>query len=245
MDTYTDTEELEDNLIQLRTIETQNKLIDQVERRTAIWDPRKKNHVNRMVLDIYWKDIGEAIGKTGKEARRMWRSLRQEFKKQLDREKVSRGDGTSSDSFESTWPFFKRLQFLKDQGKSQKIESVPPVVCISDDSEIDEPFLQNETATDIAITRPAKKLKMEEDKSESEEGKLVLRYNVEDDDMCFFISLLPHVKTLPLNKQFEFRVETQKLLYELTFNKNIYEIPREESEEPTATHRVDTNTNLY
>ncbi|XP_026671943.1 transcription factor Adf-1-like [Ceratina calcarata] len=230
------------------TTELQEKLIDLVEKRSTIWDPRYKNHVNRDDLDICWREIGRTIGLSGKEASKMWKSLRHEFKRQYSQEKAKAANGASPEQFESTWPLFTKLLFLKEKGRHQKAEpvtreSVIRLVSNSMVSVKEEPLEHDEATTflssDVNAMPPFKKLKtlnadvtLTVAKTEKFNKNVKRDYDVDDEDIGFFNSLLPHVRRLSLSRKFIFRMETQKLVYDLTFAPSFLEERQEQSQQP-------------
>ncbi|KAF6209824.1 hypothetical protein GE061_015575 [Apolygus lucorum] len=89
-------------------------LIDEVLGAPPIWDKRHKQHHNRYVLAKEWKKIGCKLGVSDSEAKTVWKTLRQEFGKQLKKLEGKSGE-SGPDEPASSWPYFDKLQFLKDQ----------------------------------------------------------------------------------------------------------------------------------
>ncbi|XP_031354794.1 transcription factor Adf-1-like [Photinus pyralis] len=91
-----------------------HNLIELVFNVPPLWDKRHKQHHNRYTLAKEWKKIGAELEMTVTEVKSRWKNLRQEFGKQFKKYQGRSGDGAPEEAA-SQWPFFQKLQFLKDQ----------------------------------------------------------------------------------------------------------------------------------
>ncbi|XP_072397043.1 uncharacterized protein [Diabrotica undecimpunctata] len=91
-----------------------DELIDLVFTVPALWNKRHPQHHNRHVLIREWKKIAEKVKVTETEARKCWKNLRQEYGKQLKKIQSRSGYGAEDEEV-SQWPYFEKLDFLRDQ----------------------------------------------------------------------------------------------------------------------------------
>uniref|UniRef100_A0A6P7G5F7 Uncharacterized protein LOC114336119 n=1 Tax=Diabrotica virgifera virgifera TaxID=50390 RepID=A0A6P7G5F7_DIAVI len=91
-------------------------LIAEVFQRKPLWDQKDCQHHNRFILDKNWDEVA-ALMKTTREAVRVkWKSLRDNFRKELGKKPRSRsGEEGSQAIWKPKWKYFDSLLFLQDQ----------------------------------------------------------------------------------------------------------------------------------
>ncbi|KAF6214192.1 hypothetical protein GE061_008931 [Apolygus lucorum] len=221
-------------------------LIDEVLGAPPIWDKRHKQHHNRYVLAKEWKKIGCKLGVSDSEAKTVWKTLRQEFGKQLKKLEGKSGE-SGPDEPASSWPYFDKLQFLKDQftprpssgNLDSNYNSDVPLETgrIDDDASTmsDENISQlpQDPENELFIPSTNEQIQMQNDQrpetpstSSSRNSSSVASFtrtgykkttDVNDEDVAFFNSLLPTVKLLPRREKMEFRMTVQELLFKTAF----------------------------
>ncbi|XP_039279080.1 uncharacterized protein LOC111049321 isoform X2 [Nilaparvata lugens] len=83
--------------------------ISSVRKRRPVWDQQLPEHQNRYILISLWTDISEENNISVEEARKKWKSLRDYYRSSFRRSQEA------NDSYQSSWPFFSSLHFLRDQ----------------------------------------------------------------------------------------------------------------------------------
>ncbi|XP_069681422.1 transcription factor Adf-1-like [Periplaneta americana] len=195
-------------------------LISEIYKRPILWDPRNKNYHSRGNVDREWNSVCEVMNITKEAAKAKWKSLRDNYRKELSK---SKEDATS----ERRWVYFKTLHFLEDVMETKKpmtdvgVKEESEVFLQRRDSQEQETFSDN-TASEI--TEPSappqrfKKRKRGSLKFNSHQDALHPERTDQgdeddtDDDLLFFKSLLPYMKMLPPIKRLCFRSEIQIML---------------------------------
>ncbi|XP_054270252.1 uncharacterized protein LOC128991418 [Macrosteles quadrilineatus] len=90
-------------------------LIAEVYERTPIWQYRHKLHHNRGVIDKEWEQISKALNTTKECARGRWKSLKDQYRKELKKMMKCASGDKGGELKVSTWPYFTLLHFLKDE----------------------------------------------------------------------------------------------------------------------------------
>ncbi|XP_066969335.1 uncharacterized protein [Macrobrachium rosenbergii] len=89
-------------------------LISLVYRRTALWDPRHRDHRDRNVINRLWGEISLELGISANELRMKWRGLRDCYAKEM-RNISNSSPGISNElSIQSSWPLIKQMSFMRD-----------------------------------------------------------------------------------------------------------------------------------
>ncbi|KAK5649971.1 hypothetical protein RI129_001000 [Pyrocoelia pectoralis] len=194
------------------------------------------------------------------DVRNNWKNLRQEFGKKLKKNGLRSGDA-APDDLPCQWPFFTKLLFLTDQFTPRETSSnimvdsqdpndddipnpSPSNASDNEDSLVQSPIdvFENSSRSNTPINpsrSSASRSSLSVSKTEKE--KLDLKRKMasvdrNDEDVGFFNSLLPTVKTLAPKDKFIFRMKVQQTLFELAFREEQV-IQRENSDT--------TNTNAY
>ncbi|XP_075444883.1 uncharacterized protein LOC142488352 isoform X2 [Ascaphus truei] len=204
----------------LRTMDhsTTEKLISEVFRRVPLWNQRSRAYHDRYIHDRLWKEIGEILSIPTDLAKGKWKNLRDSFRRELKKIKPSDSGDEATSVYEKTssWPFFKQMEFLKEQ--MTRAFAVPN----RDVSEVDvsgEVTLDEESYCEAPVSLEPKPKKMKnscEFKKQLiclEDKKLEIITNAfrdnADEDLHFFKSLLPYIKKLDPIKKLMVRLDIQ------------------------------------
>ncbi|XP_064110177.1 uncharacterized protein LOC135217981 [Macrobrachium nipponense] len=105
--------------------------IDEVEKRSAIWDTRSADYKDKVVKKRCWEELVGIFCHSeesrdrkivGLHLQKKWKNLRDSFTKELKKQKsLPSGSGTRN----SSYVFFRRLQFLENSVSSKETTSNP------------------------------------------------------------------------------------------------------------------------
>lgn len=177
---------------------------------------------------------------SGSVVRSKWKSLRDTYRKELHKmPKVHSGDDGSQAGWKSTWKHFDTLSFLQDQfvvrssgGNLPNTETTRPEENEeSAESDIEKlPLAENEssvvTPAQTKRKRPSDEIgatlvRLEERKMELLEKNTTQaekRPKRVDDDVSFFNSLLPYMKSLSPPEKLLCRMQIQEVVYRFITN---------------------------
>uniref|UniRef100_A0A2S2PPH3 Transcription factor Adf-1 n=1 Tax=Schizaphis graminum TaxID=13262 RepID=A0A2S2PPH3_SCHGA len=91
-------------------------LISEIQKHNVLWNKSHKKYKDRLIGAKAWAEVSKVTGITGNEAKKRWRNLRDQFKKELKKVKKPKS-GSSQDGLEKyhgKWSYFMSMQFLKD-----------------------------------------------------------------------------------------------------------------------------------
>lgn len=109
-------------------------LIMEVQRYPWLWDSSRDDYRKIKKKLATWKAISLVIGKTAKDCQERWRTLRDTYKKIVNREKKSPNCSENS----KKWYYMTHLEFLqKPEIKQIKINFVPQNISIEQPTEIE------------------------------------------------------------------------------------------------------------
>ncbi|BES93878.1 Alcohol dehydrogenase transcription factor Myb/SANT-like [Nesidiocoris tenuis] len=217
-----------------------DRLICEVFQRKALWDQGDPKHHNRFVLDFQWDEVAAEMNTTRDVVRKKWKSLRDNFRKELQKESYPPfGNGGSEPTWKSSWRYFESLRFLQDQftAKSSaesflelKTESVVPFELeMTDNVENSQDFTPQDSSRapmsdHSSVTFGTRKRQLPVDEIEQSMLRLERRLDFletnqkqsqkGDDDEAFFTSLLPYVRPLAPADKLLLRIKMQQLIYD-------------------------------
>ncbi|XP_039281581.1 transcription factor Adf-1-like isoform X2 [Nilaparvata lugens] len=223
-------------------------IIIAVKNRPALWDRKHRNHHNRHFLIREWKAVAAELNVPGRDkfVKIAWKNLRQEFYKQLN--KSTRSGDESSWQFFNDLLFLKdqflprrsieNLSPLPDDAYTEVNEPMDSLLEVDSSSEINDATMDSTMSPDVSdnslpveeytrtgfkrrITTQARigqeLVNLEKEKLELKINKID-GINKNDEDVGFFNSLLPHVKTLGPRKKMMFRMKVQELLFDMAYS---------------------------
>lgn len=219
-------------------------LIAEVKKRPVLWDIRHKNYRNRFLVDREWSLIATELNEAKEVIKGKWKNLRDNFKKELRKCPVPEGDAHPSPvAYTGSWCHFEAMFFLRPVIREPQYNhpledtmSFPEsfVECkeefsqssgmefkeYNSDTQQSEDQCEEYTLENLA----GKKRKYQghlnyspryaEDLLDPRKMLVMERKEEEDDDLCFFKSLLPYVKQLSPIKKLQFRSKIQNVLAE-------------------------------
>ncbi|XP_067623379.1 uncharacterized protein [Eurosta solidaginis] len=109
------------------------ELISAVYVRNSLWDQNDDCHRNRFVLDKLWDEVAAQMGSTREAVRSKWKTLRDTYRKELQkRAKLNENETgnlarSSNWTLLRNWKYFTNLSFLRDQfeaGRNGKFEMI-------------------------------------------------------------------------------------------------------------------------
>ncbi|XP_011198110.2 uncharacterized protein LOC105222462 [Bactrocera dorsalis] len=219
-----------------------NLLISEVFARPALWDRKNKNYHNRQLVEHLWKSVAREMNLKKEEVKKKWKYIRDQFRAELRKISVpiSADSANMESEFNSKWPYFKQLLFLKDQIK--KISTIPDESGNEDPLEVNDDISswnisQVEDTDDscdkfeLNIPPPTKKKYLSQTKNTShlleiEKRKLRLleqkhsENKYRDEDQAFFESLLPHIRKLEPEAKLLCRMDIQNIVYNHVYQKS-------------------------
>ncbi|XP_034231430.1 uncharacterized protein LOC117639666 [Thrips palmi] len=188
-------------------------LIDEVQKRPALWDQAHPHRHNREVLEVLWEEVAKVFAAPPDDLRKKWKGLRDTFRKELRKYPNGFDQDLSQEEF-PPWVFFKPLYFLKGQMKAKRSDVqaangyhyLMGVHKEEDDNSAEEVLAHHEmepagvcsTLRDLGA-RGVKRSAIDE-------------VFVDDEDYHFFLSLLPHVRRLEPVRKLQMRARIQDLV---------------------------------
>ncbi|XP_039962929.1 uncharacterized protein LOC120776384 [Bactrocera tryoni] len=227
-----------------------NLLISEVFARPALWDRKNKNYHNRQLVEHLWKSVAREMNLKKEEVKKKWKYIRDQFRAELRKISVpiSADSANMESDFNSKWPYFKQLLFLKDQMKHRELSgNLKKISTIPDESGNEDPLEVNDDISswnispvedtddtcdkfELNIPPPTKKKFLSHTKNTShqleiEKRKLRLiekkhsEKKERDEDQAFFESLLPHVRKLEPESKLLCRMDIQNTVYNHVYQK--------------------------
>ncbi|KAG8231852.1 hypothetical protein J437_LFUL008623 [Ladona fulva] len=111
------------------------KLISIVFENKCLWDMKEKHYHNRDICRQKWNEIAQELNTSSEAVKSKWRGLRDTFRKELNNFTKQRSGSAGGSLKDSTWPFFKNMEFLKDQFQKRKMEGNIPSSCQNDNED--------------------------------------------------------------------------------------------------------------
>ncbi|XP_072388793.1 uncharacterized protein [Diabrotica undecimpunctata] len=128
-------------------------LISEIKKRNMLWNQRNIRYKDRIYADKEWGYIAESTGFTKEEARKKWRSLRDQFAKEL--KKLPKSESGELFHYQGKWQYFTSLLFLRDSVSHRDAKSNIP--------EPQEPIVQKEDIEDFDLDRNGEMLSDDHD----------------------------------------------------------------------------------
>ncbi|XP_026281012.1 uncharacterized protein LOC113208283 [Frankliniella occidentalis] len=194
-------------------------LIEEVQKRPALWDQSNQHRHNREVLDVLWEEVARVFNAVPDEIRKKWKGLRDTFRKEL-RKYPNGFDGDLPEDEFPQWVFFKPLySFLKGQMKARKNDAMQPngyhyvnvggnwVPKDDGDEDTAEDLLDRADLEPIVACDTLRELGARGLKRAATDDLLA-----DDEDYHFFLSLLPHVRKLEPVRKLQIRARIQDMI---------------------------------
>lgn len=192
---------------------------------------------------------GTLISLSGSIVRTKWKSLRDNFRRELQKKPHPRsGDDGFLAGWKSPWKYFESLHFLQDQftprvaggslpeindslttdSPGEGMDEPPPTE--SEEAQMTTPTCSSVDSREASGSAPRKRrrptdeigsalIRIEERKLKMLENNRTQVPKVVDEDVAFFDSLLPHVKSLPPTEKLLLRIKMQQLVYDFVRSK--------------------------
>ncbi|XP_044760300.1 uncharacterized protein LOC123317754 [Coccinella septempunctata] len=202
-------------------------LISEIFVRPPLWDQNNKNHHNRFISDKLWGQVAHKLHTKPITVQRKWKILREKFRASFASVPKSKSGDVQLRDYKGEWKYFKSLFFLKYQ-----------FALLEED--IDDISIKKErtgSPHNVSSTRspsgPSNATEQKPEGSSSSRKRSVhtddtldilhqKRPKIDDDDnedLNFFKSLLPHLKSLSSHDKLEYRIKLLRVTQE--FSKNV------------------------
>nr|XP_029729601.1 uncharacterized protein LOC115266988 [Aedes albopictus] len=144
------------------------QLIGSVFLRKELWDQTSRGYRNRVLVDNSWKELAEEFNVSEDFLKKKWKNLRDKYGKILRNLPVSRSGDPGDEDNGTSWPFFKCMQFLKNQMKPRKtsgnLPKPQPKPLNDDNDDNDDHYgeieMLDETAAEVMDSRVGLKCPM-------------------------------------------------------------------------------------
>ncbi|XP_043668534.1 uncharacterized protein LOC122629305 [Vespula pensylvanica] len=211
-------------------------LISEVEKRGVIWDTSNEYYKDKNKKNAAWDEICSGLLKNYKSESQMqkklilqdiiskWRSIRDNYVRSLKKQ-AENCKSCSGTKRIKLYIYGKQLAFLKKNKELQHTDgnledNIQKVIQYkeSNDTEEDIELNVHGTSTSNSSVIPTKRKRPDIERSLMDLMYInMTRKNPveEDEDLAFFYSLLPSVKTLTADQKFTFRLQTMQFLQSL------------------------------
>lgn len=203
-------------------------LIEEVQKRPALWDQGHQHRHNRDVLEGLWEEVGRVFGAPPEEVRKKWKGLRDTFRKELRKYPNGFDQDLSQDEY-PPWVFFKPLYFLKGQMKRAPrrgdlashgdgfhylLDGAEHAKLHHDDDDSED--ILERVDMDPSVCNTLRTLGARGVKRAAADEVFV-----DDEDYHFFLSLLPHVRKLAPLRKLQLRSRIQDLVVQEVYHHEI------------------------
>nr|CAI5828261.1 unnamed protein product [Callosobruchus analis] len=216
-------------------------LINEVQKRPVLWDTTNKNKKNTAWAEVCTVLLEDFEAKTDSEQRNLvqditskWRSIRDNYIRNRRKIKESTRSGAAAKKFEEQLRFLEKSIAMRPTVSTISEESQSSQQNAEDDTENSGPEESEEgqqavgtiitpTTSKSAPIKRTKKIGIEEhllNFMEAHKPKNAHQPILEDDDLAFYFSLLPMVKSLTIDEKYTFRMDSMKLLQEIKKSRN-------------------------
>ncbi|PSN45816.1 hypothetical protein C0J52_05509 [Blattella germanica] len=203
------------------------ELVMRVKSKEAIWDPGNHFHKDRKYIRMLWQQMGEEMGVDGLRLKRKWKNMKDYYRNELRR--------LENGGYTSIWPYFDMLTFLKPTIGSYSSKGIPyedtaycedPLEC-GGEASIQEakpgPSLDDATGLKRAIEDEegdvqdyGKRVEPEPPKDEAADGAGGV--SEDNEDLLFFRSLLPDLRSLSPKKKMFAKLKIQEILFNVVYS---------------------------
>ncbi|GLV38639.1 uncharacterized protein CBL_05638 [Carabus blaptoides fortunei] len=191
-----------------------HQLIAEVKQRRPLWDRNHELRHERTLIEALWDEVAVVVGQTQRIVKNKWKTLKDAFRKEAKK--------TINDlNYHPHWCYYKPLLFLYDQlridnatdplneqsSSNSALDAENKIEFVYEDIQ-----MPVENGTDVAGT--SRKRKFDETSTDHMDNSEYQHRNMnEDEDLCFFKSLVPHVKQLSPQKKMLMRIKIQEMVY--------------------------------
>ncbi|XP_050666968.1 uncharacterized protein LOC126966741 [Leptidea sinapis] len=203
-------------------------LIDEIEKRDAIWNLNSKDYSNKILKRRSWEELvlifcknddsEEKKKNLGSILQKKWKNLRDAYVKELKKTKHLKSG--SSASTPSSFSYFQRLSFLKQVVQKRKTDNSLDVAEVTENPDLDSAV--NSSGVQASTENvPRKKFKLhpaDEHFANLLQQSINTRNNNaaekkdDDEDKLFCLSLVREIKKVPENRRLKLKIEIYNLL---------------------------------
>ncbi|KAL7306251.1 hypothetical protein TKK_0001686 [Trichogramma kaykai] len=222
--------------------ELDEKLIQEVQKRPALYIKDHPDYLKSKVKGQEWEKIAILLGTDKKTLTTKWKSFTAKFKREFDKSKRKSDDGAAS-VYKSNWPHYELLLFLKDTAipenpegnlvdlfsdeaeeggggddhgfeKEKEIESEKEEASLLNNAWLDMPNFKKPSKKFSSPPSTQRKRSASQDKYEFDEDQLIETSgkNAVANNIRFFQTLIPHVLEIEADDILEFRNEVHGIV---------------------------------
>ena len=132
-------------------------LIDELEKRSCLWDIFDKEYHNREKRDIAYTELEDILKHTKQDIKTKIAGLRTELGREISKTNCWKSGQAASEKYKSTWVFYDKLQFLHSvtQAAKSKDNLSPDQQLLNDrQDEFDEELLSSASPTESLEATP-------------------------------------------------------------------------------------------
>ncbi|XP_065213222.1 transcription factor Adf-1-like [Planococcus citri] len=205
-------------------------LIQLVQDNPCIWDRSHPLHNCANHVKAVWADIAEKVDSSVDKAKAKWKNLRDCYRFQLYKkiDAIERGDPKAADMI---WPYYVEMSFLQDH-MYRKATPAKTRAQMKAENTLDQPINITSTKNIEMVTvddfdQSVLEYLDESASNASRRNKHPINVNingarlstepVEDEDRCFFDSLLPYMKLLSPKDKMLCRMKIQETVFGIAF----------------------------
>ncbi|GLV38640.1 hinge3 [Carabus blaptoides fortunei] len=192
-------------------------LISEVHGRRPIWDKKHELHNQRDLIEALWNEISVTVGVPVSRARAKWKNLKDSFRREAKR-------AFTELHYRPRWRLYQSLMFLYDQQLEfdQKEDTMQPGGFLEPDqtpSKVEYEF-DHVQANSASGGSEARQLEQTNADNYEPEQQMRADLHADDADMCFFRSLVPHMKELTPQKRMQLRIKIHEMVYKEVYADN-------------------------
>ncbi|XP_064469801.1 uncharacterized protein LOC135384533 [Ornithodoros turicata] len=103
------------------TLQTQELICIEVEQRPWLYDNSRGDYKDIIKRDNAWEAIGRMVSMSATDCQKAWRGIRDRYARELRSTESKRSGMGAGEVYQSSWPLFKTLKFLKEFIKQRRL----------------------------------------------------------------------------------------------------------------------------
>ncbi|XP_064463565.1 uncharacterized protein LOC135374555 [Ornithodoros turicata] len=107
------------------TLQTQELICIEVEQRPWLYDNSRGDYKDTIKRDNAWEAIGRMVSMSATDCQKAWRGIRNRYARELRSTESKRSGMGAGEVYQSSWPLFKTLEFLKEFIKQRRTKKLP------------------------------------------------------------------------------------------------------------------------
>ncbi|XP_034478174.1 transcription factor Adf-1-like [Drosophila innubila] len=207
-------------------------LISEIKRMPALWDKQNKNFSNRIITTKNWQLIADKMGVTTDQCKKKFKYLKDAYRK-AHRKMPRHASGTAaSELYISKYKYYNLMMFLYDDvanscavdfqsSQDSLVDECSMSMSYVNDTSFEKTIMKQEIDNNDDFQLPGLSSKQDTNIERIEIEQKRLRFlekdvdtneDVDNDDLHFYKSLIPHTKGLSSVEKLRMRVEIQNIV---------------------------------